>query len=224
MLKIEPIKVAILVDGDFFLKRCRVLYKGESGFDPNDPAKMADTFYELAMNHSKGKYLYRILYYDCKPAEHGAHNPISGNFIDFKKSKIYIFRIAFHKELTKKRKVAIRLGYLNKGNGWLIYPEITKELLKKEIKLEELTDQNIYYDLRQKGVDIKMGLDIASLAYKKLVNQIVLISGDSDFVPAAKLARREGIDVILDPMWNPIDENLFTHIDGLKSYSPRPKK
>ena len=34
--------------------------------------------------------------------------------------------------------------------------------------------------MRQKGVDLKIGIDIASLAYKKLVDQIVLISGDSD--------------------------------------------
>lgn len=41
-------------------------------------------------------------------------------------------------------------------------------------------------DIQQKGVDMKIGLDISSLAYKKLVNQIVLIAGDSDFVPAAQ--------------------------------------
>ena len=39
-------------------------------------------------------------------------------------------------------------------------------------------------------------LDIASLAYKGQINQLVLISGDSDFVPAAKLARREEIDFV----------------------------
>ena len=64
---------------------------------------------------------------------------------------------------------------------------------------------------------MKIGLDIASLAYKKQVDQIILISGDSDFVPAAKLARREGIDFILDPMWSDIADDLFEHIDGLKS-------
>ena len=35
---------------------------------------------------------------------------------------------------------------------------------------------------------------------QKQVEQIILISGDSDFVSAAKLARREGIDFILDPL------------------------
>ena len=60
------------------------------------------------------------------------------------------------------------------------------------------------------------------MAYKGSVKQIVLISGDSDFVPAAKLARREGIDFILDPMWNNIDPGLFEHIDGLVSKCPKP--
>lgn len=70
---------------------------------------------------------------------------------------------------------------------------------------------------QQKGVDMRIGIDISSLAFKKQVDQIILIAGDSDFVPAAKLARREGIDFILDPMWADIKEDLFEHIDGLRS-------
>ena len=53
---------------------------------------------------------------------------------------------------------------------------------------------------------------------------IVLFSGDSDFVPAAKLARRERIDFILDPMMANVEPQLFEHIDGLKSVSPYPVK
>lgn len=71
---------------------------------------------------------------------------------------------------------------------------------------------------------MKIGVDIASLAYKKQVERIVLISDDSDFVPAAKLARREGIDFILDPMWNHVNPSLFEHIDGLHSCIEKPKK
>jgi uncharacterized LabA/DUF88 family protein len=70
---------------------------------------------------------------------------------------------------------------------------------------------------------MKIGVDIATLALKRQVHQIVLISGDEDFVPASKLARREGIDFILDPLWNHVDENLFEHVDGLHSTSPRPR-
>jgi hypothetical protein len=42
----------------------------------------------------------------------------------------------------------------------------------------------------------------------------------SDFVPAAKLARREGTDVILDPLGQAVHDHLFEHIDGLRT----PKK
>ena len=53
--------------------------------------------------------------------------------------------------------------------------------------------------------------------YKHQVDQIILISGDSDFVSASKLARREGIDFILDPLGATIKPELFEHIDGLRS-------
>lgn len=48
--------------------------------------------------------------------------------------------------------------------------------------------------------------------------------GNSFFVPAAKLARREGRDFVLDPMWAHIRQQLFEHIDGLRSVCPKPKK
>ena len=96
-------------------------------------------------------------------------------------------------------------------------PEVTKKLCRGKIKWEDLTENDFALQVDQKGVDMKIGLDIASLAYKKQVDQIVLISGDSDFVPAAKLARREGIDFVLDPLGAPIKPDLFEHIDGLRT-------
>ena len=48
----------------------------------------------------------------------------------------------------------------------------------------DLKEEDLYYDLNQKGVDMRIGLDIAALSYKRLVDRIILISGDSDFVPA----------------------------------------
>ena len=46
---------------------------------------------------------------------------------------------------------------------------------------------------------------------------------DADFVPAAKLARREGVQFILDPLWQNVSPDLFEHIDGLRSGFPRPR-
>ena len=69
---------------------------------------------------------------------------------------------------------------------------------------------------------MRIGLDIASISQNGHVDQIILVAGDSDFVPASKLARRSGVDFILDPMWNPIRPDLNEHIDGLCSVMPNP--
>ncbi|GHQ21477.1 hypothetical protein VN0324_06060 [Helicobacter pylori] len=111
--------------------------------------------------------------------------------------------------------MALRLGYLDEKNAkWVIRDqEKEKKLFNRKISIEEFQNDDFIYHAKQKGVDIKIGLDIATLALKKLVQKIVLISGDSDFVPAAKLARVESIIFTLDPMGNPIREDLEEHID-----------
>jgi uncharacterized LabA/DUF88 family protein len=86
----------------------------------------------------------------------------------------------------------------------------------------EIENHHVVLGLRQKGVDMRIGLDIASITLKKQADTIILISGDSDFVPAAKLARREGVEFILDPMWQSVNDDLFEHIDGLQSGLWRP--
>ena len=89
--------------------------------------------------------------------------------------------------------------------------------------MDDLREEDFRISFEQKGVDMRIGIDIASLTYKKQVSQIILIAGDSDFVPAAKMARREGIDFILDPMEATIKNSLFEHIDGLETIWRRPK-
>lgn len=210
-------KTAILVDGGFFLKRYRFIIRAKN----LDPVKTAGDLWTMCMKHlnQRGKKydLYRIFYYDCLPYHKKQHNPISGKAIDFSKTDQYKFQVAFFEELRKKRKVALRLGVLEDKNKWVITPNKTKELLKGKITIDDLTENDVQFDFSQKMVDMKIGLDIASITLKKQVEQIVLVAGDSDFVPAAKLARREGIDFLLDPMWNPIKPHLFEHIDGLHS-------
>lgn len=184
---------------------------------------VAKELYKIALRHSKKSSLYRIFYYDCIPLDKKVHNPVDKRIVDFKKTDIYNFRMAFIEELKKKRKVALRLGKIKDSGNWLIRPNITKMLISGDMSNRDLRPDDVYYELKQKEIDMKIGVDIASLAYKKLVNRIILISGDADFVPASKLARREGIDFILDPMWNNIDKSLFEHIDGLNTTCPKPK-
>lgn len=86
----------------------------------------------------------------------------------------------------------------------------------------EANEHAVQLELRQKGVDMRIGLDIASMTLKKQVDTIVLVAGDSDFVPAAKLARREGVEFIVDPMWQKVRDDLYEHVDGIISVMERP--
>jgi len=117
---------------------------------------------------------------------------------------------------------AVRLGEVRRERGWVLKEPAQKRLLKGEIEVRNLTDDDFAPGLRQKAVDMRIGTDIASLTLKRQVDTIILVAGDADFVPASKLARREGVRVILDPLWRSGAEELFEHIDGLYSGFPKP--
>lgn len=225
--------VAVLIDGGFFLKRLKSQFPD---VPPDDPKAVARLIHGHAIRHRVQQTgtengapvfetyeLYRIFFYDCPPIEKKMHWPISKKAIDFAKSDQATFRRALHNELRKKRKVALRMGHLLDTVSWRLQPSVLPDLLKGSLKFEDLNDDHFAIDTSQKGVDMRLGLDVAALAYKRLVNQIVMIIGDSDFVPAAKTARREGIDVILDPLGLKLHADLFEHTDGVRTPT-RPKK
>lgn len=218
-------KVAVLVDGGFFKKRMMTIY---GKLSPEDLAsKLLDQCRAHVKKHSeKGNpgELYRIFYYDCLPLSKKVAHPLTGEIIDFSKKDSTIEALAFLDILRQKRKVALRLGKLSGNGSKYILPSYNvKKLCDGSLTKDNIKYGDLKLDVKQKGVDMRIGLDIASLSYKHQVDQIILIAGDSDFVPAAKLARREGIDFILDPMWNQIAPDLMEHIDGLYSTCEKPK-
>lgn len=200
------------------MKRFNSLYNKDRKMTGEE---VADKLYTMAMKHvGKNNTLYRIFFYDCMPIDKKVHNPISNRIIDFSKTEEYKFRVSLIEALKRKRKVAIRIGTIKDNGNWMIYPNRVKELLSGKKELKDLTEREVYLDIRQKGIDMKIGVDIATLALKGFVDTIVLFSGDADFVPASKLARREGIDFILDPMSANVDPQLFEHIDGMMNVTP----
>ncbi|MFV8606674.1 NYN domain-containing protein [Ralstonia pseudosolanacearum] len=229
---------AILIDGAFFIKRFRAI-EPQNAHDARRAAECAhrwacahltpaaknggasETPQERQRRRNNRRDLYRIFFYDCPPLEKKMHNPISKKAIDFAKSREAVFRLELHQHLRGMRKVALRLGHLSAFSQWTIRPNKVAELLSGRIQMKDLTPDDVMVDIRQKGVDMRIGIDVSSLAFKQQVDQIVLIAGDADFVPAAKQARREGIDFMLDPMWQSIPASLHEHIDGLRSTCPR---
>lgn len=259
-------RIAILIDGSFFLKRLPKLV-AENRCE--SPGKVVACIRHMCRNHVKNltgdrdsrwqKHVYRIFFYDAEPYDGKAHHPIDNRPIDFAKSDVARERRALFEQLRKERKLALRLGKVTRDRSWTIDPSLTKKLLRTREQLkalehlsvsseadqddpidlqltpeqardlvavrdrwQSLDGRSVRFGLRQKGVDIRIGLDITTLTLKKQVDTIILVSGDSDFVPAAKLARREGIEFILDPLWQQVNADLFEHIDGLQSGLKRP--
>lgn len=216
---VERSVVAILVDGGFYRRRAAKLF-GEKG-----PRERADELIQYCQRHVRraNGTLYRIFYYDCPPSEKVIYHPLTKKSVNLRKSDEYRWMVDFHREIVERRKVAFRRGeQLESQTGYQLRRDSLKALLSDRITLAELTEADFTLDITQKGVDMRMGLDIAALAAQGRVDQIVMIAGDSDFVPAAKHARRSGIDFILDPMWNDISQSLNEHIDGLWQCVSRP--
>jgi len=195
-------RTAILVDGAFFLARYRKVW-GER--DANDARAVAKTVFGMALEHLKAldrprEQLYRIFFYDCPPLEKVLVRPLSGEAVDFSRTGAAAFRRELHDQLRRQRKMALRLGRLAERGEWKLRFNAYQQLREGTLAWDDLGDEHFEPDMRQTQVDMKIGIDIAALTYKKLVDQIILVAGDADFIPAAKLARYEGIDFILDPM------------------------
>jgi len=89
--------------------------------------------------------------------------------------------------LAKKDLFAVRRGVL-KFRGWVP---------KKAPLGANPTDADFKPNFEQKGVDMRIGLDFATFSENRAVDRLILISNDTDCVPAMKYARKAGIQVAL---------------------------
>lgn len=104
---------------------------------------------------------------------------------------------------------AVRRGEVV-AHGWKLGDRAFKNMMRSP---RAPAANDIVPDLEQKGVDLRIGLDIARLALCKLVDIIVVATGDSDLVPAFRFARREGVRVFLDHMGHGVRRDLKAHAD-----------
>lgn len=214
------IKTAIMVDGAFYRKRAYFFWGDVS---PAERAKELDQYCKRHIKEEKsGAELYRVFYYDCPPSAKKIYHPLTKKTIDLSTTAQYQWTNDFFRELMHQRKFALRLGRLAEEQAFYnLKPAITRKLLNGTMEIDHLKETDFSLEIKQKGVDMRIGVDIASVTFKKQVDRIILISGDSDFVPAAKQARREGVDFILDPMRSVVKDDLFEHIDGMRTKAPK---
>ena len=99
--------------------------------------------------------------------------------------------------------------------GWVIKNHSMKELGSG--KKTTVDDKDLVPNIQQKGVDMCIGIDLTVLATKRLVSTVVIATGDTDLIPALKLARTEGLRVHLATLGNAIGRDLRVHADSTLS-------
>ena len=137
--------------------------------------------------------LLRIYFYHAAPATHTLKNPISGQEIDLSKSPIYRYNESLIQSLETQPDMAVRLGVVS-VNGWMVGERAFNDMIQQPRQIEE---RDLVPNIGQKGVDLRIALDISRLALRSIVDTMVVVTGDSDFVPAFKFARREGLRIYL---------------------------
>lgn len=166
-------KVAVLLDGGHL----RALAKqAKHQYDPDLIEQIAHACV------GADETLLRALYYDCAPYSGSARLPVSGDLVEFKGSDAWL------KDLASRDLFAVRRGIL-KFRGF--------KPRRIPVAPASLTDDDFKPDFEQKGVDMRIGLDIANFANAHSIDRIILVTGDTDCIPAMKHARIAGLQIAL---------------------------
>jgi uncharacterized LabA/DUF88 family protein len=204
-------KVVFFIDGWFMRKR---VYNLKSFYYSGENIR------NYCKKHLRpDDYLYRIFYYDTEPLEKKGHNPITKKGVDFGKTPVALEQKALFDSIKRTPNMALRLGKTEwRNNTWILAPDKLKELLNKKTTIDQLSEEDVRPLIEQKAVDMKIGLDIALIATKRLADLLIIITGDADMVPALKLARREGMQVGLGPLRQNTKPELSEHVDFVASH------
>lgn len=203
-------KYVIMLDGGFVKKKLQA----KNGHFPT----VAETVALTALIRSDGRLssddLLRIYYYDAPPYQGKAkHNPIDGTLTPLANSPWAQMNRSLLDSLEMQEDFAVRRGVVIQ-KGWKLGPQAMGALGQlPSASSATIQASDLLPDLEQKGVDLRIGLDVATIALKGVVDTIVLVTGDSDFVPAMKLARKEGLRIYLKTMGHPVRRELKAHAD-----------
>jgi uncharacterized LabA/DUF88 family protein len=197
-------KYIIMLDGGFLKKE----YADAFGHEPT--AAEIVIFAEKLKNYTHLQdELIRIYYYDSQPIKLETTRPISRQRMDLSNHPSYQPNLDRMAQLKQTNFFAVREGRVV-FRGWKLRSGSVGK------PSASLTDSDFKPDIQQKGVDMKIGLDLAWISYNKISERILVVTGDSDFIPAFKLARRQGIQIFLFTLGHGAPIELLDHADVLE--------
>ena len=196
-------RVSVFIDGGHLRSYAK---KANKPYTPSFVVTVA----KACVNAALGEELFRVLYYDCDPYAGTVSQPISAVPRVFSGSKTFLDKLA------EEEGVAVRRGVL-KFRGW----DRTRASLASAASASNsglpappLNDADFSPRFEQKGVDLRIGLDMTAKSNIDSNGLMVLMTGDTDLIPALKIVRARGIQVagVNFPNYQLIGE-LKQHLD-----------
>ena len=198
-------KFAVLFDGGFLTKKLQKKL-GRYPLVADLEAETQRIVSHLALADCQ---LLRFYFYDAPPSDKVIENPIDHQKIDLGQSARAREAKALQQGLELVPHFAVRRGE-TVFHGWKLGTSATRDM---QASPRAPLARDFVPDIKQKGVDLRIGLDIARIALRQMAQIIVVVAGDSDLVPAFRFARREGIRVYLDHMGHAVNRELKAHVD-----------
>ena len=200
-------RYALLLDGAFVIKKLQIQQSGR--FPTADEVEQFCS--QLAQHQALADLsLLRIFFYHAPPASDVIVNPISRRQLNLANTSIYRSHESLLDRLEMKPNFALRLGETVTHQEWRLGHSAMRNMMANPRTVHA---GDLVPNISQKGVDLRIGLDIARLALRQIVSVIVVVTGDSDLIPAFKFARREGIRVYLESMGHGVRRDLKAHAD-----------
>jgi len=129
--------------------------------------------------------LLRVYFYHCLPYQ--SARPTTEESERFRKAE------AFHAAIERIPNFEVKLGRL-------VFRGFSKE------------DGRPIFE--QKRVDVQLAVDLLTLSYTRQMGTAILVTGDSDFIPAIQISKMNGVQIILyHGISNPAHRELMDAAD-----------
>jgi uncharacterized LabA/DUF88 family protein len=202
-----PPSYAVLIDGGFVIQKLSERSRPKTFPTADEIETVSDTI--SAHPCVSGQTRLRVYFYHARPAVGVMSNPIDGTRINLSATEVFKRSESLLDSLELRADYALRLGETS-IHEWKLGDRALKSLLHEP---RPIRANDLVPNIEQKGVDLRIGLDIARLALNRSVQSIITVTGDSDLIPAFRFARREGLRVFLCHLRHGIKRELRAHAD-----------
>jgi uncharacterized LabA/DUF88 family protein len=166
-----PARYAVLLDGGFLIRKLCERTRPRTFPAVTDIEAVANAI--AAHSCVAGLTRLRVYFYHAHPATGVLRNPISGIETNLARTDVYRQHENLLEKLELRPDFALRLGNTS-TREWKLGERALRSLLQSPRLIEP---DDLIPNIEQKGVDLRIGLDIARLALTRSVQSIAFLDG-----------------------------------------------